>query len=69
MPSMCSSSGLLIPPQQMCPKETIRDVERGNLRFATVLFIIVNNQTQIAEGQKDLSKNVIIVITSLVKNP
>ena len=43
MPSMCPSSGLLIPPQQMCPKETIRDVERGNLRFATVLFIIVNN--------------------------
>ena len=69
MPSMCPSSGPQIPPQQMCPKETIRDVERCNLRFATVLFITVNNQIQIAEGQKDLSKTAIIMITSLDKNP
>ena len=43
MPSTCLSSGPEIPPQQMCPKETFRDEEMGNLRFATVLFIIVNN--------------------------
>ena len=40
---MNPSSGPQLPAQQMCPKQTIRDVERSNLRFATVLFIIVNN--------------------------
>ena len=53
---------------EKCSEESMAHV-RPQCVFATVLFIIVNNQTQIAEGQKDLSKNVIIVITSLVKNP